>query len=521
MTLRHRIFLVYLIVVVLIVATVGVSIYELFHSRQIFVRLMYWNEINLLVQQLKTAFEREAVNEWSQAELKALLGEGLAEEQSAPQFRDIQKIPDLPIELPPSGRAGRTGERQNQKDLYVVYPPPRPPDMNFPDRLVATRKRLNEANVFALVRHQMNVVYERYENWRAMSPAERNAEVPAMRLQLDKLTNHVSAELMQVQREADTQDLRTQTILNVVIILTAIHVLVIGSLLRRWLLRPMERLNRQVEALAHDQPPSEPLLAAPREMANLAEALDRARKSLGELRQRLIESERMTTIGQLAAQLAHNLRNPLASIRAVAQIAGRHDSGDGAVRARMDEIVASIDRMNRWIAGLMEIARREPTPTTRQDVVPVLHRVCEAVQSDLAAKELALEVVAPGNGLECLHDPNTLEHALVAMLVNALEASPLGARILIKAETISGEGAAGAVCRISIRDHGSGLPSDDPERIFDFSYSTKQHGMGLGLGLARLALRRQGGSAHAFNNPDGGATVYVELPIKENIGKVS
>ena len=63
---------------------------------------------------------------------------------------------------------------------------------------------------------------------------------------------------------------------------------------------------------------------------------------------------------------------------------------------------------------------------------------------------------------------------------------------------------------------GSGLPRDEPERIFEFSYSTKQRGMGLGLALARQALQRQGGSAHAFNNEHGGATVYIELPVNEN-----
>ena len=56
-------------------------------------------------------------------------------------------------------------------------------------------------------------------------------------------------------------------------------------------------------------------------------------------------------------------------------------------------------------------------------------------------------------------------------------------------------------------------PDGDPERIFDFSFSTKQYGMGLGLALARVGLRRQGGSAHARSNPDGGATVFVELPM--------
>ena len=63
-------------------------------------------------------------------------------------------------------------------------------------------------------------------------------------------------------------------------------------------------------------------------------------------------------------------------------------------------------------------------------------------------------------------------------------------------------------------DRGAGLPTDAPDRIFDFSYSTKQQGMGLGLALARQALQRQGGRASAQRNPQGGATVYVELPLE-------
>ncbi|NLX12853.1 MAG: hypothetical protein GXY44_04260 [Phycisphaerales bacterium] len=102
MTLRHRIFLVYLIVVVLIVATVGASVYELIHSRQIFVDLLFWNEINLLVQQLKTAFEREAVNEWSQAELRALLADGLPEgplgSESGDTIKGFAHLLDLPAD---------------------------------------------------------------------------------------------------------------------------------------------------------------------------------------------------------------------------------------------------------------------------------------------------------------------------------------------------------------------------------------------------------------------------------------
>jgi signal transduction histidine kinase len=162
------------------------------------------------------------------------------------------------------------------------------------------------------------------------------------------------------------------------------------------------------------------------------------------------------------------------------------------------------------------------------DVVPTLYRVRDAVKSDLSAKEVRLTLTVPTEGLSCAHDPATLEHALLAMVVNAIEASPLGGEIELRAEQGTARPQNGAVerrdsnikvCRISVYDRGIGLPMDQPEKVFDFSYSTKQKGMGLGLALARQALQRQGGVAHAENNPEGGAHVFVELPLEWQPGK--
>ena len=302
--------------------------------------------------------------------------------------------------------------------------------------------------------------------------------------------------------------------LNIVLALLALHVLMVGWLFGRWVLAPMARLNRQVEALAQDSPPDEPLLTAPPEMANLAEALDDARISLGEMRNRLVESERLTAVGQFAAQLAHNLRNPLASIRAVAQVTARHDAGDGQIRDRMAEIIVSVDRLNRWIGSLMEVVRQEATALQMADVLPVIHRVQEALSVELSAKELTCHLEASPGEFVCLHNPDTLEHALVAMAVNAIEASPVGGRITVRVERTPR-----GMCRISVMDGGPGLPRDDPEIIFDSSFSTKEQGLGLGLPLVRLAVDRQGGATGAMNNPDGGAIVFVELPMSDTGGR--
>ena len=474
MTLRRRLLLVYLIVVFINVATVAAALFELDRSHQIIRELQGWNRIIAKLDKFLAEFAPEA---------SGALGEAEAEDSESSDESDYF--------------------RELISRLYV--------------ELVLERKRHapDYLDVEA-VRQAITKVQVQYLKWRELDPKERLARVDMVQDPRVELAGVVQWELSKLNAEADMQDVRKRILLIVVVCLTILHVAVMGSLLRRWLLWPMEKLNRQVDALARDEPPADPLLTEPLEMANLAQALDRARRSLGALRQQLVESERLTTIGQFAAQLAHNLRNPLASIRAAAQVSGRHAPGDEYVRERMDEIVASVDRLNRWIAGLMEVARREPTATQAADVVLLLERVREALQQELATKELVLAIEAPEEGLVCPHDPETLEHALIAMIVNAIEASPVGGRIAVQAERVGADADRPAVCRISVLDYGAGLPADAPDRIFDFSYSTKQRGMGLGLALARQALQRQGGQAYARRNPEGGATVYVELPLESS-----
>lgn len=455
MTLRHRLLLVYLIVVLLSGATVGVAVFELEAARQIYGALQPLGDIALGAQKLQAALPRgdEPATDGVGAEFENLLA---GQNIKLSEVADYLEVDDL--------------------------------------------------------RQALITLSLRFQKWKNIAGADRAEQASGVRGALMIYTQLVDERLLRLQSEASLQDLRKQILLSVVLILTVLHVAVIGWLLKRWLLRPMERLGRQVDALARDESPREPLLTSPREMAALAEALDRAHQSLRAMRQQLIDSERMTTIGQFAAQLAHNLRNPLASIRATAQLTARHQKDVPETRQRMEELIASVDRMNQWIVGLMEVAKERPTPAQKMDVVPTLQRVRDALAGEVAAKELKLAVVAPEGGLICVHDPATLEQALVAMVTNAIEASPLGEAIELRAERRDSK-QDGAQCRITVRDRGCGLPIDAPERIFEFSYSTKQRGMGLGLALARQVLQRQGGSAHAENNPDGGANVYVELPM--------
>jgi len=463
MTLRHRLLLVYLIVVLLSGAVVGAAVFEIQHAHRIMRELQAWNSLVLNVEKLKSRWPPP---------------------------------PDVPLDY---------YDLKDELARQFLFVAPAAEEETYPPRAVLPRELADR------VRQVLNETYRAYDQWCNLAPEVRPEVTGMVKTPLDGLSRLLENELWKLNVQADTQANRSRILLVVVAFLTLFHVLTIGSLLRRWLLWPMERLNAQVEALARDEAPPEPLLTSPREMATLAGALDRARQSLSALRQQLLDSERLTIIGQMAAQLAHNLRNPLASIRAAAQVTARQHDDPASLQRRMGDIVASVDRLNRWVMGLMEVARRDPTQTRKVDVVPTVFRAVEAVSSELVPKELKLEVDTPGDGIVCTHDPSTLEHALVAMLVNAIEASPLCGCLHVRVEVAGGP--QDATCRISVIDQGAGVPADEPDRIFSFSYSTKQKGVGLGLALARQALTRQGGSTHAFNNPDRGATVYVELPI--------
>ena len=239
MTLRHRLLLVYLIVVLLSAATVGVAVFELRHARQIIQQIQDWNGIVLRVEKLKSGWPPESMDAPPpESGLKASLAEQFLYLASNPKYLDVESV-----------------------------------------------------------RRALRPVYTQYEAWLNLPADQRGSQTDMVRQPLESLTLVLESELAKLNKEASRQDFRTQVLLVVVLVLTVLHVAVIGSLLRRWLLDPMARLGRQVAALGRDEPPPEPLLTAPRELADLASALDGARRSLGTLRQQLLEGERLTTIG--------------------------------------------------------------------------------------------------------------------------------------------------------------------------------------------------------------------------------
>jgi signal transduction histidine kinase len=223
--------------------------------------------------------------------------------------------------------------------------------------------------------------------------------------------------------------------------------------------------------------------------------------------ERLKKAERLSAAGQLAAGLAHEIRNPLASISGAAGILARGNAPPENVEACLEIIDKESQRLNRLLTSFLEFARPRPPRFQRLEPAALLDSVVAlAMHNDGASGvRLSREIQAPLPELD--GDPEQLKQVLLNLVINAMQASPEGGRVRLLAES------AGGRLGISVCDEGPGAPPEVLEHIFEPFFTTKKKGTGLGLAVAAGIVHQHGGSLTASNNPRGGMTFRMELPL--------
>jgi two-component system sensor histidine kinase HydH len=268
------------------------------------------------------------------------------------------------------------------------------------------------------------------------------------------------------------------------------------------------RQVREMRAMAEQQAGVEALSAAERRMSD---ALMAALKEIQEKQDQLVRAEKLAAVGELAASVGHELRNPLAAIRSAAAYLRRHAS-NGAPRdpGRTPEFLAIIDRevgtCARFITDLLDFARER---TLSLEPCPLRHLADEAaglVQDHGGRIANLIPEDLPVPSL----DRAQFRQVLVNLLQNAVEALPAesgGVRV-----EASGGGAAS--WRISVSDDGPGVPAEVAPRIFEPLFTTKTKGTGLGLAIVAGVVKRHGGRLELDRRPGPGTTFLVELPAE-------
>ena len=223
------------------------------------------------------------------------------------------------------------------------------------------------------------------------------------------------------------------------------------------------------------------------------------------LRERLAHSERLAEIGQIASTVAHEVRNPLSSIRGFAQLLSGKVPEDH--RHYTQVMVEEVDRLNRVVTGLLSYTKAESPEPGRWPVAEVLEHVRTLAQSDGDARGVAIEIEPVGEDITWFFDRDMIIQALLNLVMNALEASSRDQTVLLGAHTEENR------LLLTVTDHGPGIDDKDVDKLFTLFYTTHDRGTGLGLPLVRKTAELHGGSASiSVAGSHGGTTATLELP---------
>lgn len=224
----------------------------------------------------------------------------------------------------------------------------------------------------------------------------------------------------------------------------------------------------------------------------------------------LVQSERLATIGQTAAAVAHGLRNPLASLRAAAQVALRHP-GSAASREYLAAIIGEVDRLDRRVSHLLSFSRPAPFRPLPEQVGQLVEGLLPSLANLLPERGVTLDLALAPALPDVRVDPMQLEQALLEIITNAVDAMPNGGRLHI-ATRAEERADGGAVVLIEIGDTGGGIPDALLASVCEPFFTTRPEGTGLGLAIAKRYVEQNGGHLEITSTPGTGTVMCVVLP---------
>jgi signal transduction histidine kinase len=229
------------------------------------------------------------------------------------------------------------------------------------------------------------------------------------------------------------------------------------------------------------------------------------------LEKALVRQEHLATLGKVSATIAHEIKNPLSSIKTLAQLM-REDPGVEANYARdLAFIVGETDRLNRSVQQLLSFSRPVTEPEGPLDLSMFLGEMVELFAREYAATAIRIERrIEPGLAL-ARASPEALRQIVLNLMLNAVQACGEPGRVGVAARRVNG------AIEVSVTDSGPGIPPDLRERIFEPFFTTKQKGTGLGLAIVRKNVRNLGGEI-LIDSPvagGGGTAVRIVLPVNE------
>jgi len=232
-------------------------------------------------------------------------------------------------------------------------------------------------------------------------------------------------------------------------------------------------------------------------------------------REEMAHRNRVSLMGEMTASFAHELNQPLTAIANTASAARRFiERGNidpALLQQLLQDMVADSQRAGEVIRGIRSLVRKETSVHTLLDLNSVITETVRLVSTDVLSRESVVTTELDPQLPQVKATLVQIQQVLLNLIINALDAMeglpPAERRIIISTRSDKGD-----VVEVSVRDFGTGLPKDRPDKVFDHFFSTKQKGMGMGLAIVRSIIEAHGGTIVGENAPDRGASMIVRLP---------
>ena len=258
---------------------------------------------------------------------------------------------------------------------------------------------------------------------------------------------------------------------------------------------------------------------AARELEQSYEKLTEQTERMFEMEDQLRTSDRLAVLGELTASLAHEVRNPLGSIRGTVDILRKKYTPDSKQMEFFQILVKEVNRLNDVVENYLELAKPRRQFMAERNVADIIQSVLDLLSTKARKEMINLILVNPSKIITVFTDENLLRQILLNVILNAMASIEKSGRVLISPTLIEGETVEGVIIQknvsITVSDTGKGIPASEIEKVFEPFYTTKAGGTGLGMAIAKRAVQQLGGEIKLESKEGVGTTVIITIPLAE------
>ncbi len=282
-----------------------------------------------------------------------------------------------------------------------------------------------------------------------------------------------------------------------------------------WLVKPIAKVGLVTRQISQGDLETRLDLATADEWGALAQSINDMALSLTNLQLELQTKERLAAVGEVAAYTAHNIRNPLAGIRAAAQVAlSELSDADSSNREVFEDIIGSVDRMERWIKSLMSFAAPLELKRSNCSIGKLIKEISSLLAEKARADQVKLIIVSDVEQTQVMIDEDLFGQALANIITNAIESGSDRVEIGSAINTVS---TSRPELKITIKDFGRGIDPEIEPRLFHAFTTNKSGGTGLGLAQAKKIVELHRGKLSIASEPGAGTLVCITLFLDKAI----